>query len=374
MSISKTFCPAKWDEILVNLSANYVYSCCKSVPIKITKKEDIEHALNQQRKNLLDGIQDPACNYCWQVENTGHKSRRHQYLNVFDQSKFDEYKNNTVVLKKIEISLGNECNFQCIYCNPKFSSQWESDVKFKSYKIYSDRYFYKADEKNKNNISDTLKWLKNYDDLEMLEIIGGEPLQNKNFFKVINSTNSRKLGFTTNLSCKKKVIDKILDLSNKYTLIEFKVSLDSTGENAEFSRYGLDFNNILDNLNYIFENIPNNIVISINSLMTSLTIRDISNMIKLMDKIYKKYPGIIWNIYFCRDPNILTLNTLPDELKPYILSELDTLSQKSYKINGVESLKGAIIKSKFNQTLYKQMKHFLTEFSDRKNIIIPFEL
>ena len=203
MTISKTFCPAKWDEILVNLSANYVYSCCKAKPIKITKKEDIAIALNQQKQNLLDGIQDPACEYCWKIENSGHESpRQYLYLKSFDYSKFENYKDNQTNLKKIEISLGNECNFQCIYCNPKFSSQWETDVKSKPYKIYSDRYFYAVDEKNINNISDTMQWLGEYKSIEKLEIIGGEPLQNKNFFKIINLVKSKELGFSTNLSCK----------------------------------------------------------------------------------------------------------------------------------------------------------------------------
>jgi hypothetical protein len=37
-------------------------------------------------------------------------------------------------------------------------------------------------------------------------------------------------------------------------------------------------------------------------------------------------------------------------------------------------LEGAINSSKFNKTLYNQMKHFLNEFSTRKNILIPVEL
>ena len=118
MSISKTFCPAKWDEIFVNLGANYVYSCCRSDVVKITKKEDINTALDQQKLNLLNNIQDPACNYCWKIENQGYTSLRHRYLEKFDEKLFPLYQNNSTRIKSLEVSLGNECNFQCTYCNP----------------------------------------------------------------------------------------------------------------------------------------------------------------------------------------------------------------------------------------------------------------
>lgn len=371
MTISKTFCPAKWDEILVNLSANYVYSCCKSTPIKISKKSDIDTALEQQKNNLLDGTQDPACNYCWKLENQGYPSLRQNYLLDFDDSNIEQYKNNTVTLKKIEVNLGNECNFQCTYCNPKFSSQWETDVKNKPYKLYSDRYFYAIDGKNRNNINDTIDWLKTYKSINLLSIIGGEPLQNKNFFRVIDSLKSNILGFNTNLSCKKKTIDKILNLTDKYEEIIIGVSLDSTNENAEFSRYGMDFNLMIDNIHYLIDKSRPNIKIQFVSLMTSITIRDFDNIVNLIDKFYNMKPkNIKWDISYCQNPTILSLNTLPDQYKSKILERIMDIKDRKY-IDGLTSLRGAILASKFNKTLYNQLKHFLEEFSSRKNIAIP---
>lgn len=371
MTISKTFCPAKWDELHVNLSANYVYSCCKSQPIKITKKEDISHALDQQKNNLLNGIQDPACDYCWKVENQGFRSLRQNYLFGFEMPLVDRYKNNSIPLKKIEINLGNECNFQCTYCNPKFSSQWESDVKNNPYKIYSDRFFYGVDEKNNNNISETIDWLKSYESVDILKIIGGEPLQNKHFFKVLESIKSNILGFHTNLSCKKNKLDNILNLADQYKEIIIGISLDSTGKNAEFSRYGMDFNLMLDNIRYLIDRVPPNIKIQFVSVMSSITIRDFTNMADLVDNFYSLHPtNISWDIAYCQNPTILSLKTLSDQYKPNILETIEKIKDRKY-INGLEILEGAIQTSKFNQTLYGQMKHFLEEFSSRKNIAIP---
>jgi hypothetical protein len=164
-----------------------------------------------------------------------------------------------------------------------------------------------------------------------------------------------------------------LKLSNRYTEIFLGVSIDSTGKNAEFSRYGMKFSNLLRNINYLLISSPHNIRISFNSVMTSITIRDFDNMVDLIDTFYKINPSINWVINFCRDPNILTLNTLPDKFKPALLEKINSIKDRKYII-GLTMLEGAINSSKFNKTLYNQMKHFLNEFSTRKNILIPVEL
>ena len=373
-NLPKTFCPAKWDEIFVNLGANYVYACCKSEIVKIVKKEDINVALDRQKYNLLNGIQDPACNYCWNVENAGHVSLRQKYLADFDINQFDQYKNNQVNPKQVEVSLGNECNFQCTYCNPKFSSQWESDVKHKPYKIFSDQHFYGIDEKNTNNLQDTIAWLGELKTIEKLQILGGEPLQNKNFTSVVNSINSDELGFATNLSFKNtRAIEKVLSLSDRYKKISMVVSIDSTEKNAEFSRFGMDYAQMLINIQYLIARAPDNVAIRFNSVMTSITIRDFDNTVKLIDSFYQINPKITWNLVFCREPKIFTLNTLPERFKPKILEKINSIKDRNY-IQGLSSLEGEIISSKFNMTLYNQMKHFLNEFSIRKNISIPVDL
>ena len=373
-NLPKTFCPAKWDEIFVNLGANYVYACCKSEVVKITKKEDINTALDRQKYNLLNGIQDPACNYCWKIENAGYISLRQKYLEEFNVNQIDQYKNNQVKPKQVEVSLGNECNFQCTYCNPKFSSQWESDVKHKPYKIFSDQHFYGIDGKNTNNLQDTIAWLGELKTIEKLQILGGEPLQNKNFTSVVNSINSDELGFATNLSFKNtRAIDKVLSLSDRYKKISMVVSIDSTEKNAEFSRFGMDYAQMLINIQYLIARAPDNVAIRFNSVMTSITIRDFDNTVKLIDSFYQINPKITWNLVFCREPKIFTLNTLPERFKPKILEKINSIKDRNY-IQGLSSLEGEIISSKFNMTLYNQMKHFLNEFSIRKNISIPVDL
>ena len=66
--IPDTFCPAKWDEIIINCSQNLVYSCCKATPVNFDK--EFKSIIDNQKDNLINGVKDPSCNYCWKTKKT----------------------------------------------------------------------------------------------------------------------------------------------------------------------------------------------------------------------------------------------------------------------------------------------------------------
>ena len=372
--LSKTFCPAKWDELIINLSQNYVYSCCMATPIKIVNKDDVFAALNSQKENLLNGIQDSSCEYCWKVEKQNGYSKRHLYLDLNSKSiDIENYKHNPGP-KKVEINLGNECNFQCNYCNPKFSSQWESDVKKKPYKIFSDRFFYAVDDKNKSseNITETIALLQSFTNIKRLSINGGEPLQNKHFYTIINSIEVEELEVYTNLSPNSmKAIDKLLSsLHTNYKKVYIMISIDSTSKNAEFTRYGMDYEKLVDNINYVLANAPDNVIPFFSSTMTSITVRDFENTAKVICDFLDRRPGTYWSCTVCQDPKIFSLNTLPDKWKSDIINNIDKVFDRT-NITGLDSLKKTILSSEFNNTLYQQLKYFMNEFAERKGIQVP---
>jgi C-terminal processing protease CtpA/Prc len=76
---------------------------------------------------------------------------------------------------------------------------------------------------------------------------------------------------------------------------------------------------------------------------------------------------------YCRDPKIFTFSTLKDQYKSEAIENLLAIQNK-WEVIGIDSIIGAIKVAKFNNTLYNQMKHFLTEFSTRKNLKIPIDL
>jgi MoaA/NifB/PqqE/SkfB family radical SAM enzyme len=367
--ISKTFCPAKWNEIMLNFTYNYVFSCCKSTPQKYS--DSYIEILDEQKKNLLNGIQDPSCNYCWKSENNNLPSLRQEYLKTFDSSQIALYENNEIEPSLVELYIGNECNFQCTYCNPKYSSQWELDCNRKKYKIFTDRYFYENDLKNKESTDQIYKIILDLNTSVLLKILGGEPLINKLFWKILSITTVDNFFLSTNLSCKtKKEIDNLYKHSQKFKNFMINVSIDSTGVNAEFTRYGINFQKFEENLDYLLSKASSNTKININSVVTSITIHDLPNFFAFIQDKKIKYPKLTWSLNFCVSPRIQSFDTLPDEHKNNaikILKEIEILDYTS----GANTVISALLSAKFNNTLYNELKVFLEEFAQRKKINVP---
>lgn len=373
--IPNTFCPAKWDELFINFSNNYVYSCCKGVPETFTGNNYIQ-IIDQQKANLLNGVQDPSCQYCWNLENAGSPSDRTLvYLKDFDETKFEQYQANTVTPSVIELNLGNECNLQCMYCNPKFSSKWETDVRSKPYKILTDRHhFLLPKNKHSDRIDQSLKFLKELQNVKKLNIIGGEPLRNKNLWVLLDEVQGiSELHLVTNLMTTKDTIDRLFSYSHKFEKIVLGVSLDATAELAEFIRHGLVYNEFLQNLNYIIDNYNQNLTVIVLSLLTSLSVRDVANLKAEVDTLRLKKPDLFWRTSYCISPKTQGFETLPDALKPELILELEEIAKNDNNLNIIPVL-NQLKNSIFDTGMYTELNQFINEFSTRKNIQIPVQL
>jgi len=362
--IPDTFCTHKWQEIFVNFEQSFSYSCCKGKPKQFG--DDIFENIHQEQKNLLNGIQDDSCNYCWDVENVGGESLRNSYLKHFDKNEFKKIISSPP--SRVQVNLGNTCNFQCLYCNPKFSSRWEQDVLKQPYKIFSDRFFYQTGTKNTSAIDLTTKFLKNLGHLEYITISGGEPTYNKNLLEVINLVSADSIEITTNLSASTDDLLTLLEKLKKFNKVILNVSIDATDEVAEFVRNGLDFKQFDSNLTFLLDNKPNNVSIRVLTLFTSLTILDINNFSTYMDDKLDKID--LWFLWHCVDPKIQSLSTLPDEHKSPIKKQLEKLKNND-KIKNIDSVLSVMNAVPFNNTLYQQLKVFVNEFSIRKQVKIP---
>ena len=367
-----TFCPAKWDELVINTSYNYVYGCCKAKPEKFV--DNYNEIVDRQKQNLLNNVQDPSCSYCWNSEKINGTSIRTQLLKKFDISTFDEYKNNKSPTL-IEINIGNACNMQCMYCNPKFSSQWENDVRNQKYQIFTDRHVYGIDNKNKQLEVANLKLLDSLQ-FETLRIIGGEPLINKNFFNILDKVNhTGNLDITSNLMADQTLLDKLLSNSHKFKQIFINVILDASKEISEFVRYGIDYNLFLKNLDYLLENAKENIKINILSLMTNLTLCDIGDFSSnvILPRLEKYKDNLTWYPSYCQYPRIQSIEATPDVIKKQAETILSTfLNNKNIK--NVNVILSVLSTTKFNKSLFSEFLHFLKQWEDRKNISLPIRI
>jgi pyruvate-formate lyase-activating enzyme len=363
MHIPDTFCPAKWDELYVSFEMNYAYSCCKSKTTRFNN--NVLEFVSRERYAMLQGVQDPSCDYCWTVEREGGRSLRHHHLENF-KGNYADYADNTAQPKLVQVSVGNECNLQCTYCNPKFSSLWEHDVRTHPYQVFSDRFFYAIDPKQPDVMDRNIEFLASFKHIDQLSVIGGEPLFNKKFFQLISTTPARALSISTNLSVKQETLDKFIEHCNKFESVDVRVSIDATGAIAEFTRYGLDYKEFCNNLHYLIEHAPAHVNISIGSVMTSITVRDLENFGKFVTPLLDR---ISWQVDYCHDPKIQSMATLPDHYKPAVIDSITELEK--FDIRGLAMLKSVVANSAYNRILHQELKHFVNEFSTRKNITLP---
>jgi len=364
--IPDTFCPAKWDELYVSFETNYAYSCCKAPPAQHFTEHVLEF-VSMERMNMLNGIQDASCAYCWEVEHNGGKSLRHRHLQNFDPATFNNYKNNPDP-KLVQVTVGNECNFQCTYCNPKFSSKWEQDVRQAPYKVFSDRYFWGIDPKNGDVMDKNIEFLKSFKHIEKLSVVGGEPLFNKKAFQLLDAVSADKLQMVTNLSCKKDTLHKLFKRCEDYQAVVLIVSIDATGPIAEFARYGLNFAEFDSNFRYLLNYRPPNVKVIVNSVMSNITVRDFENFSKYMEP-FLATPKFEWRVEYCKNPTTQSMATLPEQYKESICIAIDRMKQ--YNVWGLDTLKTVVSTTPFNKNMHSQMKHFMQEFAKRKNIDIP---
>lgn len=369
--IPDSFCPGKWDELCLNLNYNYAYGCCSAVPMTFVK--DFNEVLDKQKANLLNGVKDSSCNYCWDIEKAGGISKRSiKYLNNFNPELFDSYADNSSKVKLLEVNLGNECNFQCTYCNPKYSSQWEADIRKQPYKIFTDRFNYGLLDKADIELGNTNKQMfSNIGHLDEARIIGGEPLTNKNLWSLLDAVDADRLQITTNLSCKTATIDKLMDLARtKFKKIRLQISIDSTKEISEFVRYGMVYDTMMSNIEYLLATAPDNVLITIASTISSITVRGIEEFTEQVKQWQSIRPTLIWTLVYCNTPATQSFATLPDHYRADILQAVAKIKLMP-NIEQLDTIETSLNKIKFNATMHKEMKNFMQQFADRKNIKIP---
>ena len=312
-AVSPSLCLAKWQQVSIHLTSGLTQSCyhppTHKIPLELLEsKPSVLHNTPikiHERKQMLEGKRPDGCSYCWKVEDAqsddpkGHVSDRHYRSSEWwNAPTFDEVTTNNfdydVTPRYVEVNFNQACNFKCMYCSPHLSTSWEEEVKkYGGYKlnnmVHNDiealerKGLMPLKLSNKDNpyVEAFWKWFPEiYRKLRVFRMTGGEPLMDKNTFKVLDYVNENphgqlELSITSNMCPPdQKLFDNFLDRvkkleelrtyedkenfnehsgNNWYVDKGFKhfwlfVSLDGFGEQAEYMRSGLDFDKMLKNV------------------------------------------------------------------------------------------------------------------------------
>lgn len=356
--ISPTFCLAKWHHPTVMLQTGFTTSCCHVPPHRVPLEEIQEnpsalHNTNRSkvdRRRLFDGEQIKGCEYCWNIENLNpdYVSARHEWnASIYTPDRVAALVSNPMAdvnPQYIEVSFGNECNFKCGYCHPKFSSAYYKEIK--EYGPYPTKYHgfgvdgiqIHNEEENPYVEAWWRWWPEVSKTLNILRITGGEPLLQKSTWRLFDDLDQNplpniELSINSNLGVKPILVDRLTEkiqlLQNKGSFRSFKLftSIDTWGPQAEYVRTGLNLDIWEKNLLAILSKTRSPV-----SLMITFNILSVTSFISLLEKILewrRQFPHrLFFDTQYLTEPLQYSILLLPkEEYLPYMKKILDFMYQ-----------------------------------------------
>jgi organic radical activating enzyme len=359
-NLGPALCLAKWKQVSLHLPTGLNNSCyhppLHAIPTELLA--DNPSALHntphkkEQRKIMLKQERPGECSYCWTMEDNGKLSDRHYRSGEPWAAKdFDVVVNSTgeedVVPSYVEVNFNHACNLACSYCSPQFSSTWQQEIErhggYPTSTVHNDPSHFRGRnrpipvrEHNPYVEAFWAWWPTLYPELEHFRMTGGEPLLDKNTYRVFdyvlaNPSPKLHLNVTSNFSVDERSWQKYLgyvkQLCEGERIEHFMqyVSLDSFGNQAEYIRHGLDFDLLWDRVNQFLIEIPGRNSITFIVTMNNLSVTGLGKLFSAilgLRKIYSKtYQRIWFDTPVLRQPTWQSLQLLPESY----VDELETV-------------------------------------------------
>lgn len=360
-NVSPSFCLAKWYSVSLHLPTGRTHSCyhppAHNIPLEeLAATPDALHNTKykkEQRSKMLKGERPKECEFCWALEDQGNISDRAY------RSK-DVYENGLIELAQIEenpkpryleVNFNQACNLKCAYCSPHLSTEWHKEVKeHGAYHLdgfkHNDPLW--VDNLGINNAPDSpyvqafWEWFPTvYPTLKTFRMTGGEPLMDKNTFRVFdyiknNPNNKLNLSITSNCSPPRgqwtKFITSLKEITDKDAIDHFMLfcSLDSWGSQAEYIRHGLDFDELYKNITqYLSESKKHSLTFIITANLLSLPgwLDYVKNILELR-KIFNTDRQLIWfDTPMLHDPKWMSMKLATPELLKTLQDSIDYMEE-----------------------------------------------
>ena len=269
-TVGKGFCVLKWYHQEMHLGNGRAHSCYHNPTYLIPLDSDLHNTPQkiEERRQMLAGERPKNCSYCWDVEDLGLRSDRMTLAGqFFTHDNLIDLKavaagTSYVYPKYLEISFTNKCQMACSYCGPVFSTTWEKEIQEHGpYKLLASDYnlIHTPQIENSPYVKKFWEWFpKAYEHLFVLRVTGGEPLLDKNTYRLLQYVKEHpKEGLTfhcnSNLMVSKKRVLRYIDLVKDIPDAKLYVSIDSWGKQAEYIRNGLDIKHFEDNLHAVLD-------------------------------------------------------------------------------------------------------------------------
>ena len=304
--LGPALCLAKWKQVSLHLPTGLNNSCYhpplhpidpKAIAINPAALHNTEHK-KHQRKIMLRQERPSECSYCWSMEDQDKLSDRHYRSGEsWAAVDFETIKNSSgdedVIPSYVEVNFNHACNLACSYCSPQFSSTWQAEVDrwggYPTSTTHNDPTHFTGRNrpipvKNDNPYVDAFWswWPTLYPELEHFRMTGGEPLMDKNTYRVFdyvleNPSKKLHLNVTSNFSVEPELFKRYLDsvkqiCDGRIEHFMQYVSVDSgIPAQAEYIRHGLNYMRMFDNVDRYLTEVP-----AYNSLTFIITMNNLS--------------------------------------------------------------------------------------------------
>ncbi|MEY4331527.1 MAG: hypothetical protein RLZZ196_265 [Bacteroidota bacterium] len=365
--VSPCFCTAKWLQTTLYLQNGYNHSCHHPAPHKIPIEEVLANpaALHNskfkksQRELMLKGDRPSECDYCWNIEDLDRdyfSDRHYKSADYWAWDRFEEISKSNpqddTYPSYLEVSFSNACNFKCVYCSPEISSKWLEEVQQHGplpttqgghnldWLKHTGRFPYKHSEDNPY-VDAFWKWFPEaITHLKIFRITGGEPLMSKDVWKVFEYLKEHpqptmELAINTNLCVEEKLIDRFIerlpDLRKSVKRVKIYTSLESTGAQAEYARYGLNYETWIKNVRRILDagsDIAIMTTVNILSLPTFTNFIDLVMQFRNEYNVDLAYNRLTLSVNYLRWPPYLSVKILSTRLRNKYAEEIKTHAEK----------------------------------------------
>ena len=351
-SRSPSFCAAKWLNATIWLGHGRTTSCHHPPAHKIDTSElatnpsaihNTRHK-KQMRKMMLEGSRPSECDYCWKIEDIKRdnisdrvfKTEIYQDEDIMNLTTWDENTN----LKTLELAFDSHCNFACSYCNGSLSTKWVKDIKdngpYQKLRSKGGEVYKKGGtwpligpmEPNPYIEAFWQWWPTLSESLTELRVTGGEPLLSGNTWKLIDFFADKqpgiRLSINSNLGVKDTLIDRLIERSHQIPKLAVYTSCEAFGNQAEYIRDGLDFEQWTMNVEKLLSQAKLEHGLHVMMTINSLCLFSITELLDVLLQWKKTYgaSAISWSVNILRFPSFMSPLTLPDHLRALCHSQL----------------------------------------------------
>lgn len=362
-SVGPGFCLAKWNQVTIHLGTGLNHSCHHPGPHRISEAEvlrnptHLHNTLYKKRcwKEMLEGKRPKECEYCWRIEDNSRdfSDRVFKSSEPWAAPTFDEIKNSywldDYYPRYVEVSFSNRCNFKCLYCAPSFSSRWNEEVKefgpliIPGIGTLNSSIDPKSEERCKSPEDNVLVqafwkwWPELFRKVHSFRLTGGEPLLVKESYEIMDymiehfdeAENLKFFSINTNLGMSDAQFERLIrqyeKLAEKIPELVLFTSIESGKQEAEYVRYGLNYDRFWDRVEELVRRIPR-LTVTIMATYNVLSMSSYIDVVKRTWELKEKYhsgdrvygTAVMLDTSYLRHPSFLDVHVGPESNLRYV--------------------------------------------------------